>query len=234
MSTDELVDEFLMDKLTPKQVAEFEERMVRDIAFKNQVDLRKLIMEGIHEGYARELKEKLVQYDIRLSTKQRFSMNWKIAASVVFLVLAGIFSLNVLFKPKPGDFDFYEPGIPNQMGITSNIQFNNAMNEFKLKNYSSANKEFNRLLINNPENDTLLYYSGLCDYRNKNLIPAIEKWENIKPTSKFYDKALFRLALAFWEKEDEVRARLLLEEVLTSTENAELKNEAAKAFKALN
>lgn len=75
MSESDLIDDYLKGSLTTEQTVDFEERISNDTTLKKQLALRKLIIDGIHEGYTRELKDKLVQYDTELGTKQKFSLN---------------------------------------------------------------------------------------------------------------------------------------------------------------
>jgi hypothetical protein len=82
-------------------------------------------------------------------------------------------------------------------------------------------------------NDTLLYFAALCDFRINNTDMATEKFNRIKPDSEFYDKALYRLALAHWTKDRNKDAKVLLEKVIATTKNSSLKKEAEKALRAI-
>jgi len=233
MSEDELIDDYLKGKLFDEQVAAVERRMQQDNLFKKQVALRKLIIEGIHQAYAEELKEKLADFDARLEKKKGFSVSWRIAASVVLLVFCGLVTYTAFIKATPEDFDIYEPGLPNAMGHSNQVQFSNAMNKFKAGDFNSAATAFNNLLTQNMNNDTLLYFAALCDFRINNTDMATEKFNRIKPDSEFYDKALYRLALAHWTKGRNKDAKVLLEEVIATTKNSSLKKEAEKALRAI-
>jgi|APTNR8051073442_1049403.scaffolds.fasta_scaffold02409_5 tetratricopeptide (TPR) repeat protein len=233
MSKDELIDDYLKGHLSVEQNAEFEERMKEDNVFKKQIVLRKLIIEGIHEAYTEELKGKLIAHDLKLAEINRFSLNWRIAASVAFLVLCGIVTYTTFFKAEPDDFDIYEPGLPNAMGHSAQVQFNNAMSKFKAGDFKSAGIDFEILLFQNMSNDTLLYFSALCDFRIKNTDMAANKFERIESDSEFYDKALYRLAMAHWTKGRNKDARVLLEEVIATTKDQALKEEAVKALRAI-
>jgi TolA-binding protein len=233
MSEDDLINDYLKGNLSIEQVAEVEKRMQQDNLFKKQVALRKLIIEGIHEAYTEELKEKLIAYDIKLAEKNRFSLNWRVAASVAFLVLCGIATYSTFFKAEPADFDIYEPGLPNAMGHSNQVQLNNAMSKFKAGDFKSAGIEFQSLLSQNLSNDTLLYFSALCDFRIKNTDMAANKFERIASDSEFYDKALYRLAITHWSNGRKKDAKILLEEVIATTKDQALKEEAVKALRAI-
>ncbi|UYN85249.1 MAG: hypothetical protein KIT51_10100 [Cyclobacteriaceae bacterium] len=233
MNESDLIDDYLKERLTTEQTADFEVRMTNDITLKRQVAIRKLIIDSIHEGYTRELKEKLIQYDTKLGTKQKFSINWRIAASVAFLLLTSLLTYNIFLKPKPSDFDFYEPGLPITMNHSNQVQLNNAMSKFKMGDFQAAGIVFENLLSQKSTNDTLLYYSGLCDFRLKNTDMASDKFERIKPESEFYEKALYRLAITHWTNNRSIDAKVLLEEVIATTKDSTLKEEAKKALNAI-
>lgn len=233
MSENEFIDDYLRGSLTAEEMVAFEKRMAQDSTLKKQVALRKLIIDGIHEGYTRGLKEKLIQYDIRLATKQKFTLNWRIAASVVFLALTGILTYNIFFKPGPSDFDFYEPGLPITMNHSNQVQLNNAMSKFKMGDFQAAGLDFENLLVHQVTNDTLLYYSALCDFRLKNTAMAADKFERIKSDSEFYERALYRLAITRWTNNRPKDAKILLEEVIATTKDSNLKAEAKRALDAI-
>ncbi len=233
MRESDLIDDYLRGSLTAEETMAFEERMANDATLKKQVALRKLIIDGIHEGYAKEPKEKLIQYDLKLATKQKFTFNWRIAASVVLLALTGILTYNIFFKPTPGDFDFYEPGLPITMNHSNQVQLNNAMSKFKNGDLQAAATAFENLLSQKGNNDTLLYYSAVCDFRLKNTAMASNKLEQIKPESEFYEKALYRLALVYWTNNRPKDAKMLLKEVIATTKDPALKAAAQKALKAI-
>lgn len=233
MSEIDLIDDYLKGNLTTEQTADFEERMANDTTLKKQVAVRKLIIDGIHEGYTRELKDKLVQYDIKLATKQKFTFNWRIAASVVFLALTGILTYTLFLKPKPSDFDFYEPGLPITMNNSNQVQLNNAMSKFKMGDFQAAGVAFENLLSEKSTNDTLLYFSALCDFRLKDTTMASDKFNQINQESEFYEKALYRLAMIQWINNRPKEAKILLEEVIATTKDSDLKKDAKRAINAI-
>ena len=102
----------------------------------------------------------MAQLDTKISKKQQFSFNWKIAASVVFLILAGIFSYTLYFSPKPSDFDFYEPGLPITMNHSNQVQLNNAMSKFKKGDLQAAAIDFENLLSQKGRNDATRAFLG--------------------------------------------------------------------------
>lgn len=229
MEESELIDQFLKNELTAKEAEAVNIRIQYDAEFQKKIALRKLVMAGISEAYAEELKIKLKKVDRSLEKKNRFQFSWKIAAVFAGVVLVGsvLFFLNQ--KPNPYDFDLVEIGIPNTMGRTQNIVFLNAMNDFKKGEYISSGEVFSALQRKQPKNDTLLYFSGLCDFRTKQTRSAIVKFNSMMPSSEYYDKARYHLALCYWIEGNPARTAQVLEDI----RNGNLKKEVEKVLQML-
>ncbi len=232
MEESEIIDKYLRGELDEEQSEAFSKNLQSDSELQKKVAIRKLIVAGIGQSYAEELKAKLVAFDHSLENKKRFLFSWKMAAVFVILIVGGAILHLSVQKPNPLDFDVVEPGLPNAMGANNNIELGNAMNIFKSGDYAASGKAFEKLLTNNPNSDTLLYFSGLSDFRITQTETAIQKWNRIEPGSIFFTKTRYRLAIAYWLKGDEKRAIELLQEI--KSEEAFLQTEVEKALNALN
>lgn len=233
MEESEIIDKYLRGELDAEQMESFSKSLQSDITLQRKVSLRKLIIAGINQSYAEELKSKLVDFDRSLESKNRFQFSWRMAAVFVILIMAGSALYISTQKPKPLDFDIVEPGLPNAMGTGDNIELSNAMNIFKAGDYDAASLVFEKLLTNNPKNDTLLYFAGLCDFRNTEINTAIQKWNQVGSESVFFAKAEYRLAIAYWSIGDEKRAIELLRKI-KSDDNASLQRDVERALNALD
>lgn len=232
MEESELIDKYLRGELGEQEQVDFTKQFQLDDNLKRRIALRRLILEGVSLAYTDKLKQDLTAFDKSLDGKNRFKFSWKMAAVFVFIITAGTALYFSVQKPNPLDFDVAEPGLPNAMGMTNDIAFNNAMNIFKIGDFDNAGRQFNSLLAANPENDTLLYFSGLCDFRTKQIESAIQKWIQIDDTSTFSIKATYRIAIAYWLQGEEEKAKELFSKV-TASESGELRTESKKALGAL-
>ena len=232
MEESEMIDSYLRGELNAEQAEEFVKIIQNDVTLQKKVAIRKLIMDGISQSYTEELKSKLAAFDRSLETRKRIQFSRKMAAA--FVVLAISASIFYLFNQKanPYDYDIMEPGLPNAMGASDNADLHNAMSVFKTGDYETAREMFEELLAHKPTNDTLLYYSGLSDFRTKQTKSAIQKWNQIGVTSKFLPKTNYRLAIAYWLNGDEKRAKELLQKI-ADTENDTFHMEAKKALDVL-
>lgn len=233
MEESEIIDRYLRRELDAEQMEIFRKNLQSDGTLQKKVTLRKLIVAGISQSYAEELKFKLAEFDRSLESKKRFQFTWKMAAVFVILIISGSIFYLAIQKSNPYDFDIAEPGLPNAMGANNTIKLNNAMSTFKAGDYEAAGQAFEQLLTDNPKNDTLLYFSGLCDFRNKKNELAIQKWNEIEASSVFFVKTEYRLAIAYWSIGDEKKAVELLKKI-GKDENNPLRRESAKALDALD
>lgn len=233
MEESEIIDKYLRNELDTEQLESFSKSLKSDITLQKRVSLRKLIIAGVNQSYADELKSKLAAFDRSLENKNRFKFSWRMAAVFVILIMAGSALYISIQKPNPLDFDIVEPGLPNAMGAGDNIELSNAMNIFKAGDYESASLAFEKILANNPKNDTLLYFSGLSDFRNKGNKTAIRKWNQIESESTFFAKTEYRLAIAYWSIGDEKRAIELLKRIKSEESNS-LNEQAQKALESIN
>lgn len=233
MEESELIDKFLRGELDTEQGENITKQIRANNELKRKVALRKLVIEGISLAYTEKLKQDLVEFDKRLDGRKRFQFSWKIAAVFTFLITASSITYFVTRPTDPYNFDIAEPGIPNSMGAANDIEFINAMNEFKAGDYVTSGQVFQNLLASDHTNDTLLYFSGLCDLRNREVKPAIKKFQLINVQSAFSTKATFRLAIAYWADGNTKRAIELLEKI-KSDKNNPFSEQAEKALQAIN
>ncbi|MBS1558490.1 MAG: hypothetical protein JST69_07145 [Bacteroidetes bacterium] len=229
MEESELIDQFLKNELTAKETEAVNIRIQNEAEFQKKIALRKLVMTGISEAYVEELKIKLKKFDRSLEKKSRFQFSWKIAAVFSGIILISSVLLWLNRKPNPYNFDLVEAGLPNTMGKAENVVFLNAMNEFKAGDYASSGKIFSDLLLSQPKNDTLLYFSGLCDFRTEQIRLATVKLNSIIPQSEFYNKARYRLALCYWIEGNIEEATKILDDI----KDGDIKMEVEKVLQAL-
>lgn len=233
MEESEIIDKYLKGDLDGEQLSRFSKTLQTNSELQRKLALRNLIIAGISQSYTEELRSKLADFDRSLENKKRFQFSWKMAAVFAILIISGSIFYFSIQKLNPYDFDIVEPGLPNAMGAKNTIELNNVMNAFKAGDYEASGQAFEKLLIDNPENDTLLYFAGLCNFRTKKNELAIQKWNQIAASSTFFAKTEYRLAIAYWSIGDEKRAIELLKRIKSEESNS-LNEQAQKALELLN
>lgn len=199
MEESELVDSYLKGNLGEDDMIALETRILNDPAFKNKVELRKLLIESIHSAYHDELKVKLKDLDRKIDKNYSvIKIRYMIAASIAFLLTTsfGIWTyLNHQSKVKFEKYDLYENGIPNVMGASDDLTLVDAMNYFKASDYLKALQYFEAI----SPSDTIAYYSGISAFRLGDNEKAIKYFQSIQQGSEYFTKANYRLGLALWK-----------------------------------
>jgi hypothetical protein len=233
MEESELIDKYLRGELDHQRSESFSAQLRSNAELQRKVSLRKLVIEGVSQSYAEELKSRLAEFDRSLENKGGLKPAWKMVAAFAILIVMGSVLYFYELRKSAYDFDIPESGIPNVMGTGHNVEINNAMSVFKAGDSEAAGRIFGELLSNDPKNDTLLYFSGLCDFRTKQPVPAIQKWSKIGNGSIFFTKTQYRLAIAYWATKEKNKAVGLLQKI-TKEENSLLRQQAENALSALN
>ena len=124
---------------------------------------------------------------------KKINLSW-IKYAAVFAIVIG---LSFYYFGNRGidltAYEYEEIGLPVLMGSDQNIDFNNGMSAFKMKDYHKAYDLFSNCL----ESDTVIYYKSVCLYQLKKYPDAISGFNQIKYPSVFNEKAHYLKSLAF-------------------------------------
>lgn len=205
----QLFDNYLFDKLNSEDKIAFENSLISDNSLKSEFDEYLAIVEGINIHEYDKLKIRLAeirtQHDKKINKIRYLRISASIAAVIIILLIPS-FIIYQNFTRHTRLYDKYyieDSGVPVVMGASNSSGFASAMTEFKDKNYELALKKFNQLSVKNIENDTLSFYSGLCQLNLNNYGNAIETFGTINNTeSDYYFASKYYLALALIKLKD--------------------------------
>lgn len=203
----ELIENYVEGRLSENEKQDFETRLIIDSDFKEEFDLYNTVVAGIQEAGRENLKAKLKLADNELDNKQNIiniknsqkkqTKYWAFAASVVFAIGIGLF---FYMNDKPdlmalaNNYYEKEKGLPIEMSVTRN-QWEDVMSVYKNEDYTATKNKLEDLLKKEPTNDTLNYFYGVVNFELNNYRASIASFNNINPTSNYYDKAQYRLVL---------------------------------------
>ncbi len=221
----ELIENYFERNLSDSEMKDFETRLLIDIEFKEEFELYKNVVAGIKESGEANLKAKLKEADseidkgakelsIKKSNKKRIYI-LSIAASFLLIVVAGfLWKMNQNPNLSTIASKYYEKdkGLPVTMSVSEN-NFNTLMNKYKTADYSRAKLDLDLLLKNNSNNDTVIYYLGVVEYELTNYTQAELQFKSIKSESSFYQKAEYRLLLAYLQKNKIVDAKSIASKI---------------------
>ena len=130
-------------------------------------------------------------------TNQKHSGNYyKIAAGIVFVISVG-FLIKFTLSDKSSTISNYwieDSGFKVWMGPTDNsMMLQNGMSYYRAEDYKLALEQF----VSITQNDTALYYTGICFIKLNELDSAENYLKQLLPTSVYKNKANFYLSLCY-------------------------------------
>ena len=214
------IERFVQGDMDATEAAAFAENIQADNDLRAKVDEVQLMLVAIGEA---NLQEQLPDFHktIILSGKSggasTWRINWKIAASVLLIVALGGWWLYTGTSEQRLYSGYYtpDPGLMTAMsGVNENYEFDKAMVEYKNGAYDKALAAWEKLLINNPGNDTLHYFIGSALQAKKDYTAAKDKLQIVvnNPSSVFYKDACWYLGLLYSREGDKEQAISYLEQ----------------------
>ena len=176
----------------------------------------------LYNGDVQKIKDYLNDSKIQIirpqNKKPLFSSYLKYAA--ILLILIGVVTLFFLCNDKQPitlKNEFKEPGLSNYMSAESTTHLEDIMFDYKTKHLKIADTKLKQQLTLFPQNDTLLYFSGVVKYDLKKF--DLAKTNLLKIThsnSTFKDRASYYLARIAFEKGNRIEAEKLFNSLLNS------------------
>ncbi len=158
---------------------------------------------------------------IQLQKKKTFVTSY-LKYAAILLILIGVGSLLFLSNDKQLitlKNEFKEPGLSNYMSAESTTHWEDIMFDYKTKNFKIADTKLEKVLILFPQNDTLLYFSGVVKYDLKKFDQAkLNLLKIAHSNSTFKDRASYYLGRIAFEKGNRIEAEKLFKSLLNSND----------------
>lgn len=235
-----LFDNFLFNKLSEEERSNFETRLNTEPEFKKEFDEYLAIVEGINIYGHSLLKQKLEALklgQIKKETKiKHLRIAISIAAVLVILMIPGFFlyqhlTINTRLYNK---YYIEDNGLPVLMGFNKNVSMNEAMIEYKDKKYSIALKKLETIKTDAPNNDTVLFYTGMCHLQLKDKNKAVENFlAIIDKNAVYYYASMYYTALTYIKDGNFEKGNAYLNEVI-QCQNCIYKNYALSLLDEIN
>lgn len=200
----ELIEGYLDNQLSKEQRIILEQLINTDPEFSKKVEHVRGLIAGIREA---ALIERMKVWHRNLDSDSKFSMparnnlfsKYLVAASILLLFGVGAWWL---LRPSPAEqlfTQFYhpDPGLATVMAESNQYEFEKAMVEYKMGNYSIALQAWKDQLEQAPESDTLQFFVGnalLAMNKKAESIPHLEYVAKL-PSSAFQKDACWYLGL---------------------------------------
>lgn len=232
-NTEEYIELYLDDKLSPEELSIFLERMESDADFAEEVRLQKLITQSTHyyrQIYLRELLQKEVRLREQKKSRRRVYISLSIAASIILLLSAGywggqyyyqndrIVATNILGdndeELKRGASNNIEPGDKYNLGIKA----------YREQEYERAIELLLAAPDSTKEHVRFNLFLAKALLQSKQYQKAIYYLTQINKKGEFFEQRQWHLALAYLGvgREDKARTELslIVEEEWTYHEKA--------------
>ncbi len=206
----EKIEAYLQNALDPEEKAAFEQQLDRDPELKKEVDLQLELANAIETDAMQAALDRIheQQFGVHAGKGQgrliRRLRPLAVAASVALLVIAGWW----IFGNSPnsnGDLyaQYYEtpPGLPTNLGLEDQTNFNEGMVDYKLGNFTAALEQWRPLLDSFPQNDTLRFFIGITYLETSTPDSAAMHLRQVQaiPGSSLGEEAAWYLAMVLFK-----------------------------------
>lgn len=133
-----------------------------------------------------------------ISNKKAYAL----VSSIAAVLLIGFFAFN-WWQSQPQRFDFKDAGLAVNLSEENN-NLSAAMNNYKTGKLDLAAEQIDALLLNDPKNDTLLYYRAVIHKMKGEYNQALNQFKAIDKA--FKSKVDFQIAIVYWYMGDKEQA----------------------------
>ncbi len=215
----EEIENFLKGDLPQETIDIMKKRLKDEPAFSEKVAHVRLLMTGIREvALEADLKKIRLPHGEnvvhRIPNKKQYYFRWMAAAAIIAVVSA-IAYFNVFTNSEHRLFSKYyfpDSGLVSSMGVSDNYDFDVAMINYKSGKYDQSIVEMKKLLLFNPNNDTLNYFIGNSFLALDKVDSAISylKVVAVNNQSAFAKDANWYLGLAYLKLKQKEKAALFI------------------------
>lgn len=236
----EKIDLYLTDKMTATEKARFESDIQQSSELRTQFEEQKLLMEMVEVGTLKNTLSNIDQKWDRLKKdeKRLDFRNLSIAATLVLMI--GIGLTWWVTKPEAVSDQVFatvfeaDPGLPSRMDETLEYEFDDAMVDYKMGDYSKSTFKFLTLSRDKIKPDSVQYYLAMSYLGEKKYKQAYETLKFYSPEDpRLQQKGEWYLALTALKVNQEAESKSLLDKISRQPDH-NYKQEAAKALNLLN
>lgn len=209
------IERFVQLEMEASEATAFSDKMLADKDLRAKVEEVKLMLLAIGEANLQEqlpdFHKTIIAANDKPTGSRTWSVNWKIAASVLFIFALGAWWLYTGSSEQRLYSKYYSPdaGLMTAMSaVNENYEFDKAMVEYKSGAYDKALAAWQKLLIENPGNDTLHYFIGCAWQAKENYTEAKNYLQSVANNtgSAFYKDACWYLGLIYSRRGDKEKA----------------------------
>lgn len=224
-----LVEQYLADKMTAEERHAFEQRRHAEPAFGEEVLRHLQARAAIREAGRTHLKrnfeaiyeEEMAQQTQSTAKVRSFSLGWRIAAGIAFLLLAGGLLWQLIKPSDPQALYAAHVTFPSTPGVRGTVPIDSAIWSQALAAYDAGQfEESAQLLDSFSKTDTFAYrslaafYQGLSYLHLEQSQAAVTSFRLIEKPGLYAERADWYIALAHLQAGDVEAARAALEGIV--------------------
>lgn len=222
----EIIERYFEGRMDSIEKIDFENRLLNEPELNEEFQLYKLIVEGIKEKGTEDLKARLkiadleldanTNKEIRLQPKKSSLPYWSIAAALILIFGIGFIwkiSSNQNLSDIANTYYEKDKGLPNEMSLGAN-RFDKVMQAYKANDFKQASSYIDELLIENLNNDTLLFYNAVVKFELEDYKKAKEYLSQVNINSAYFQKAQYRAVLVELKLNNKQEALKIINECL--------------------
>lgn len=203
----ERIEAYLLNTLSATDRARFDDELAADPALRHEVALQRENMLAVELGGLQGSLRNIMAADEQVAPRATGRYTFLRYAAILAIVAGA--AIWFALRPSATDRLYAEhytvdPGLPVPMSISDDPVFHDAMVAYKLGAYDEARAKWEALRVQEPANDTLLYYIASAALAQNDLPVAEPLFHQVAaaPTSVFADKARWYLFLLCVKKDD--------------------------------
>lgn len=233
------IDMYLTDKMNATEKAQFESDIQQSTELRSQLEEQKLLMEMVEVG---TLKNQLSNIDqkwdrLKKDEKRLDFRNLSIAATLVLMI--GIGLTWWITKPEAVSDQVFasvfeaDPGLPSRMDETLEYEFDDAMVDYKMGDYSKSTFKFLTLSRDKIKPDSVQFYLAMSYLGEKKYKQAYETLKFYTPEdTRLQQKGEWYLALAALKVNQQTESESLLKSISQQSDHM-YRREAIQALDLL-
>ena len=216
--------------------AAFEQELAKDPAMRENLHSVRSTISALKDLGVARLRKELSSADAEMDGRGMagaWRKWWWAAAAVVLLGGLGWWLMPGETPQALADqYAIQEEGLPVLMGTDPRV-LDAIMNAYKQNDLATADQLLELAILQDPTNDTLLYFTGVVMDREKKYRQAEAAYAQVPGGSIFALKAMYRGALCALQENEKQQARALLQRVAASND-AQLSERAEELLKRLS
>jgi len=231
-----LIEEYILDRMSAEQKAEFEDRLKNEPELRSEMEIVKDLIIGVESsGLKNKLKGRSIGKETKVkniggSSSSLFTLR-KLAIAASFLLIG--FCGWWIFQPGEdptstlfADAFITDPGLPTPMSETKNYNFYDAMVDYKMEKYDVALEKWKNVKEGIGA-DTLQFYQGMALLNLEQNEKAISILATVPQSSDFKDLADWYLVSLYIKSGKFSEAKTLINKIPS---NINSNYEAIKRF----